>query len=282
MPAELVVPRAPRRPEDAAVIRALRRTRRLYQELAVRGSIAILILAFNEGFSLGAGAGADPVIRAAALAGLLVNGPYYLAGRTDLAPRLQACTRMLADVGLLTLGLYGAGGLAAGPYLGVYALVAVYAGIAFSSRACLVATWAATAAFLALALLQEAGWLSTVASPPPNAWGVAAFNLLILNLVGGLTALLAVAYRRSQLRLGTLYQHLEVSDTGPGLKPDVFPRVFEPFFTTKPEGTGLGLAISAGIVRDLGGELTAGNGPEGGAVFRVSLPALPRESARSA
>jgi two-component system C4-dicarboxylate transport sensor histidine kinase DctB len=68
---------------------------------------------------------------------------------------------------------------------------------------------------------------------------------------------------------------IEVRDNGPGIPDEVLPRIFEPFYTTKPDGTGLGLAISAGIVRDSGGELTAANRPEGGAVFRLTLPVAP-------
>ena len=50
--------------------------------------------------------------------------------------------------------------------------------------------------------------------------------------------------------------------------------VFEPFQTTKKDrdGVGLGLAISSGIVKDLGGRLTARNSEEGGAVFEMQLP----------
>lgn len=64
------------------------------------------------------------------------------------------------------------------------------------------------------------------------------------------------------------------SDTGPGiLEPN---RVFDPFYTTKPagKGTGLGLSICYGTVQEHGGQITCYNRPEGGAVFRVELPAV--------
>ncbi|MCC5901911.1 MAG: sensor histidine kinase [Halomonas sp.] len=67
---------------------------------------------------------------------------------------------------------------------------------------------------------------------------------------------------------------LTIHDNGPGLPQDVIEQMFDPFFTTKPvgEGLGLGLFISYGIVQDLGGKLSAGNHPAGGAWFRLALP----------
>ncbi|MEJ8821657.1 ATP-binding protein [Variovorax humicola] len=67
---------------------------------------------------------------------------------------------------------------------------------------------------------------------------------------------------------------IAVSDTGPGIREDVLPRLFEPFTTTKPagEGLGLGLMISAHIVREFGGTLKAFNLDTGGACFVIEMP----------
>ena len=65
-----------------------------------------------------------------------------------------------------------------------------------------------------------------------------------------------------------------ISDTGPGIGPEIIGRIFDPFYTTKPvgEGTGLGLSISYEIVKKHGGHIRADNAPGGGATFTVSVP----------
>jgi signal transduction histidine kinase len=67
---------------------------------------------------------------------------------------------------------------------------------------------------------------------------------------------------------------LAVTDTGPGIPPDLLGRVFVPFFTTKPGGTGLGLPISYRIVKDHGGLLEVQSEPGAGTAFSILLPAL--------
>ena len=67
---------------------------------------------------------------------------------------------------------------------------------------------------------------------------------------------------------------VRVCDGGAGIAPEHLSRIFDPFFTTKPvgQGTGLGLSISYGIVQEHGGQLSARNSADAGAVFELSLP----------
>jgi len=65
---------------------------------------------------------------------------------------------------------------------------------------------------------------------------------------------------------------LEVQDTGPGIPPEVQPRLFDPFFTTKAGGTGLGLSIAARILEKHGGRLEYTTTAHRGTTFRLVLP----------
>ncbi len=65
---------------------------------------------------------------------------------------------------------------------------------------------------------------------------------------------------------------LEIADNGPGVAPDLLPRLFTPFTTSRPEGTGLGLApLSQRLVERFAGEISY-IPRERGALFRVVLP----------
>jgi two-component system C4-dicarboxylate transport sensor histidine kinase DctB len=75
---------------------------------------------------------------------------------------------------------------------------------------------------------------------------------------------------------------ITVADSGAGIDKENLSRLFDPFFTTKEvgKGLGLGLSISLAIIRDLGGKLSAGNAPAGGASFVLTLPAGPADATK--
>lgn len=72
---------------------------------------------------------------------------------------------------------------------------------------------------------------------------------------------------------------LTIEDDGPGIPEGFLPHIFEQFSQADPSltrqhgGLGLGLAITHTLVLLHGGSITAGNRPEGGAIFTVRLPA---------
>lgn len=71
---------------------------------------------------------------------------------------------------------------------------------------------------------------------------------------------------------------LTVHDDGPGIDPELAPRIFEPFMTTRPvgEGTGLGLPISQRLIEEAGGRLWL-DAVEAGARFSIWLPSAPQK-----
>ncbi len=66
--------------------------------------------------------------------------------------------------------------------------------------------------------------------------------------------------------------YVEVADDGPGIAPEVLPRLFEPYVSGRPGGGGLGLAISRKILLDHGGDLELVESTGVGARFRLVLP----------
>jgi len=71
---------------------------------------------------------------------------------------------------------------------------------------------------------------------------------------------------------------ITVSDTGPGMSPEIQSRIFEPFFTTKEitKGTGLGLSTALTIVKSHGGFINVYSEELKGSQFAIYLPALDR------
>jgi len=88
---------------------------------------------------------------------------------------------------------------------------------------------------------------------------------------------------RLRIRTRAIRDEVEVEfeDEGPGIPEEILGRIFDPFFTTKPpgQGTGLGLAIAQGIVADHGGRIEVQSQPGKGSVFRVVVPAEPKDMA---
>lgn len=70
---------------------------------------------------------------------------------------------------------------------------------------------------------------------------------------------------------------VSISDTGPGIRPEVLERIFEPFYTTKARGvgTGLGLSVSREIAQRLGGALFAESELGEGSTFALLVPLAP-------
>ena len=67
---------------------------------------------------------------------------------------------------------------------------------------------------------------------------------------------------------------LTVSDNGPGIPPEVLPKIFQPYFTTKDarQGTGLGLNIVQRLIKESGGALHVKTSVSAGTAFTVYLP----------
>ena len=195
------------RPVDYAPEEGGRRRRSLRQELSVRLMVACILVLFNELFELRTGS--QPMIRTLALTAILLTPLYWLGARTGQRLREQAYARTGIDVIMITAGLYAAGGLEAGRYVSLYAVVPIYAALVFSSHACLLATAFSSVSFLVLASLHQAGLLPLLTPVPAQAWVVAGFNLLVLNVVGALAAVVAEAYRTSRRRLRTACADLE-------------------------------------------------------------------------
>ena len=129
--------------------------------------------------------------------------------------------------------------------------------------------------------VREAGMSFTekLTDPLPTVLGdISRLEQVLVNLVnnardaGGRTIAIATGTMEEG---GRTYVRIAVEDSGPGISPEILPRLFNSFVTTKArgKGTGLGLRICRRILEEMGGRISAANRTEGGARFEILLPA---------
>ncbi len=96
---------------------------------------------------------------------------------------------------------------------------------------------------------------------------------LTLRLTGGVPMPPIRGHAGSQ----NAFAAIALTDTGPGVPPDLLGRIFEPFFTTKEvgRGTGLGLSQVFGFAKQSGGDVDVASRPGEGATFTLYLPEAP-------
>ncbi|MBQ1093995.1 HAMP domain-containing histidine kinase [Streptomyces sp. B93] len=103
-------------------------------------------------------------------------------------------------------------------------------------------------------------------------------DVILANLIGN-----ALKHGGSPVRVSVRVEEstdevvIRVRDHGPGIPEDVLPHVFDRFYKAsasrpRSEGSGLGLSIALENAHIHGGEITAANSPDGGAVFALRLP----------
>ncbi len=80
----------------------------------------------------------------------------------------------------------------------------------------------------------------------------------------------------SRKRKGRVY--IEISDNGPGIKPEEQSRMFEPYYSTKRSGTGLGLTIVKSVITDHHGHIRVKPNEPAGTTFVIELPAARSEA----
>jgi len=117
-----------------------------------------------------------------------------------------------------------------------------------------------------LAMQEHAG--RVVAACDPHGLRQVLMNLIInAQQAMGHGGTITVSVGREEA-FGTI----AVSDTGPGIPPEMLDRLFKPFATSKQDGSGIGLALVKRFVDNFGGTISVESEPGRGASFKLKLP----------
>jgi two-component system sensor histidine kinase MtrB len=95
----------------------------------------------------------------------------------------------------------------------------------------------------------------------PGQWERVLVNLFLNSAQAGAT----------NIRIEARGREIVVSDDGPGIAPELLPRIFQERVSTKSIISGLGLYVVQSIVEQNGGKVTAANGASGGAMFTMRV-----------
>jgi two-component system sensor kinase FixL len=125
---------------------------------------------------------------------------------------------------------------------------------------------------------------SHLAQDLPDIWAVAdQIQQVLLNLIrNAVEAMQDLPHGRLTIRAIRRepgFIEVVVSDSGPGLAPEIAATLFAPFQSTKAAGMGVGLSISRTIIEAHEGRIWADSSPYGGASFHFTLPDAAGEGA---
>jgi signal transduction histidine kinase len=102
------------------------------------------------------------------------------------------------------------------------------------------------------------------------------FQRVLINLLdNGAHALQSKNDGERRMTVSTILSgsfEIVVEDTGPGISPEILPKIFEPLFTTKSFGTGLGLPTVKQIVEQHGGSISVESEIGVGTRAHIRLP----------
>ena len=123
-----------------------------------------------------------------------------------------------------------------------------------------------------IGLIHDFAVTGTVVSVDPER-----LRSVVVNLVeNAVQAMTEAASPRRELEVSTRRHgeeiEIAIADSGPGIAPEVLPKIFDPLFSTKSFGTGLGLPTVKQIVEQHGGRIEIASTVGSGTRVVVCLP----------